>query len=79
MTKKRTKKVEKVRILEKHYADLLDLNKRFIQAISRPRPQVPDPATMSLLPRKKLTKKQLKALASGRKILAAKRAKNGQI
>lgn len=66
-------KIEK--IYKKHYEDLLDLNKSFIMAIARPRPISAEIQNTGLKMRKKLTKKQLNALARGRKILASKRLK----
>lgn len=62
-------------ILKAHYKDMLGLNKDFISAIARPKPigfEKPlDRAKMKSKP----TKKQLKALARGRKILASNRLK----
>lgn len=60
-------------ITEKHYKDMLDLNRRFISGMSRPsfpmQNLVPNPAKS----KKKLSKKQLKALSDGRRVLALKR------
>jgi len=64
-------KVEKV--ITAHYKDMLDLNKRFIQQLSRPRPQVSIPYQPPPT-RRKLTKKQVKALSDGRKKLAKQRS-----
>lgn len=66
-------------ILKQHYRDMLDLNKKFIEAISRPRSNtIPVPQNPSQT-RRRLSKKQLKALADGRKKLASKRSKNPPI
>lgn len=73
------KKSESEKVTERHYHDLLDLNKRFINSMTRPRPLIPGMAENAPKSKKPLTKKQLRALASGRKILAAKHAKIIQI
>lgn len=67
-----------IRLYEKHYHDLLELNKSFINTMRRPSLPSATPAIMPLIKRK-LTKKQLKALEDGRKILASKRGKFNQI
>lgn len=73
------KKTAEIKLLELHYKDMLELNKNFILAISRPRFQTPTMApTEPRLP-KKLSRKQLKALADGRKKLASNRSKTTQI
>lgn len=66
-------------IMERHYRDMLDLNRRFIQTMGRPRLQPADIQNLSPVAKKKLTKKQLTALARGRKILSLKRSNSRQI
>lgn len=60
------------------YKDMLDLNKRFIDTMSRPTPTT-FPMPVMRHSKRKLTKKQLDALAGGRKKLASKRGKPRQI
>jgi len=60
-------------LYSRHYTDMLDLNKKFIQAMSRPRIQEPNFQNTGPLAKKKLSKKQLESLARGRKILSLKR------
>lgn len=62
-------------LLKAHYADLLDLNRRFIASMNRPRVQLAETLRNTPEVKKKLTKKQLDALARGRKTLASKRLK----
>jgi hypothetical protein len=70
---KKRSKVEA--ILSKHNKDLLDLNKAFINSMQRPRSAIPETGISMAKSSRKLSKKQLRALAEGRKILAAKNAK----
>jgi len=67
------------RVLKDHYRDLLELNQSFIQAIARPQFRTTEMLNSMPKTRKKLTKKQLKALEQGRKKLASKRSKSIQI
>lgn len=62
-------------VLERHYKDMLDLNKRFIGSMSRPRVQTSGIDYLSAVKPKKLSTNQLKALARGREILKSNRSK----
>lgn len=79
MASKRKKRDDLIKLHEKHYQDLLDLNKRQILAQSMPRLQMSSLPQIAPKTPKKLTSKQRKALEQGRKILALKRSQNAQI
>lgn len=66
-------------LLDRHYHDMLSLNRDFIQTLNRPRGVLPNTQSLDVPRRHKLTKKQLDALARGRKKLASNRAKVIQI
>ena len=74
-----TQKNKTEKLLREHYRDLLELNKSFINALGRPRAQSEMIEPMMPARRRRLTKKQLNALAKGRKILSAKRSKKTTI
>ncbi len=66
-------------LYDRHYRDMLQLNRDFVQALNRPRVQLPIPSQTAPLIKKKLTKKQLSSLARGRKILSLNRSKSAQV
>lgn len=67
------------RLLRQHYQDMLKLTKETIQMNRRPQVPMINSAQNDSKSKRKLTKKQLAALAQGRKKLAAKRGKIIQI
>lgn len=66
-------------VLDRHYRDMLELNRKFIETLGRPRVQYPNSIGTEPPVSKKLSKKQLQALAKGRKVLSLKRANTSQI
>lgn len=72
------KKTEIERVYERHYRDMMHLTHTAIQSIRVPNRSLSEMPEIKTLA-KKLTRKQLKALAEGRKKLASKRAKVIQI
>jgi hypothetical protein len=73
----RKSRIEK--LYERHNRDLYQLNLNFIQSLNRPRIQTLNEPISKPHASRKLSKKQLNALARGRKILALNRRKSAQI